>query len=316
MERAEPTRHRERFLKAQQHWAQLRPQWHPRDDPADDVRGGGDDGGLLSPEEAWSFDVHGFLIVRGALRGSVLAECQALSRRGVAPLGLATHPVAVRFVEQLCGLAWHLDGPVDFLGAPPPAQDPPGSPGAATTPYLLQGGGTPHEPSISYHHQGGSRWAQGLRLIWALEDCPSGSAGGVVLLPASHTLRTPIPDRVRRGQDSYLESLGMELQPALAVGDMLVHAASLAHGVRRLPTGSVEPEGDWAPKLCCAEYRAVYARVRPTLARLVGGESAGLRGCGEASEADTLWRDTDCDACVHSLPTPAATWPCAGTSPG
>jgi hypothetical protein len=39
--------------------------------------------------------------------------------------------------------------------------------------------------------------------------------------------RTP---QVRRGEAGYLGSLGVELQPALAAGDLLIHAGSLAHG--------------------------------------------------------------------------------------
>ena len=39
----------------------------------------------LSPEEAWGFEVHGFIIVRNALSGSQLVECQALAARGVTP---------------------------------------------------------------------------------------------------------------------------------------------------------------------------------------------------------------------------------------
>ena len=30
-------------------------------------------------QEEWGFDVHGFLIIRGALRGAALAECQGLA---------------------------------------------------------------------------------------------------------------------------------------------------------------------------------------------------------------------------------------------
>ena len=276
MDRVAPTRHGERFQQAQEHWGQLKPDWHPRD--PDRLRAAAEAAAsnphLLTPEEAWGFDVHGLLIIRGALQGPELAKCQALARQNLPPVGLATHPVAIKYVEQLCGKAWHLDQPVSLLELH----------SSSPSPYLLQGGGTPHEPSLAYHHQGGqgqptSRWCQGLRLVWALADVPADATGGVVLLPASHTLNMPVPDAVRSGQAGYLESLGVELQPALVAGDLLIHAASLANGLRGAPAGQ-------PALLCCAEYRAVYARPSdPSRDAAWQGDEPWLTGLGPAERA-------------------------------
>ena len=64
------------------------PHWHPggnelvRDTVVEVQRR---ESHLLSDEEAWGFDVHGFLIIRDALRGAELAECQALAAEGIQP---------------------------------------------------------------------------------------------------------------------------------------------------------------------------------------------------------------------------------------
>eukprot|EP01051_Picozoa_sp_SAG22_P033359 SAG22_NODE_14573_length_371_cov_0.753676_1_plen_51_part_10 len=44
--------------------------------------------------------VHGFLIIRGALSGSELTECAALASRGVVPGALATREDVLRYVEE------------------------------------------------------------------------------------------------------------------------------------------------------------------------------------------------------------------------
>ena len=246
MRSAAPTLHGERLRAAQAQWKRRAPHWHP---------GGNDDvretivevkrrePHLLSDEEAWGFDVHGFLIIRGALRGAELAECQALAAEGVVPAGLATHPVALRHVQQLCGAAWRLQGEASLVDWE----------AAAASGSHIAGGSVPHDHSRAYYRQNGSRWCQGLRALWALADAPSdGHGSGVRLLPASHTLNVPIPGAVLRGEDCYLEALGMDLQPALEAGDLLLHAATLAYGLHS--------RSKHAPPLVQCNYLAVFVR--------------------------------------------------------
>lgn len=240
MDQAAPTLHSERLSAAQAQWSARRPHWHPDKEHPPRVA-------MLADEEAWAFDVHGFLIIKGALRGAELAECRTLAAEGVAPAALATHPVALRYVEQLCGAAWRLEGEAALVdwGA------------AEASGPRIAGGSVPHDHSRAYYQPRGNRpgWCQGLCAVWALADAPS-DGSGVRLLPASHTLNLSIPDVVLSGEDSYLESLGMELQPALQAGDLLLHAATVAHGLhcRNAPVAADPP-----PLLKCS-YLAVFAR--------------------------------------------------------
>eukprot|EP01050_Picozoa_sp_SAG11_P008284 SAG11_NODE_722_length_7532_cov_6.943630_3_plen_262_part_00 len=158
--------------------------------------------------------------------------------------------MAVPYVGELCRQAWHLDTPVELIRRWPVAT-------GARRRAQLRGGGAPHDPARAYHSQrrtAQGRWTQGLRAVWALTDAPS-SGAGVALLPASHNLRVPIPEVVLRGEDDYLESLGMELQPELRAGDLLLHASTLAHGLSAPPAPGPPP-----PLLCSCSYTAVFAR--------------------------------------------------------
>ena len=256
MDKATSTRHHERFLAASPSWDLLKPPFHPhlpnKEQDGPKIEAPREAPHLLSDEEAWGFEVHGFLIIRSALSSSEVAECAALAAKGVAPRALATHEVALRYVEELCRDDWRLDTPVELVTGWPEA------PAAADEPRArLHGGGNPHDPGRAYHSQGRTpqgRWCQGLRVIWALTDAPSGGAG-VALLPASHNLHVPIPEAVLRGEEDYLESLGIELQPQLRAGDMLLHSSALAHGLSSPPY-----DGATLPLLCSCNYTAVFAR--------------------------------------------------------
>ena len=95
MDKATPTNHRERYEDAAPTWDHLVPPFHPHLPSAEQdgpkAEAPREAPHLLSPEEAWAFDVHGFLIVRAALSGDEAAECAALAADGVAPAALATH---------------------------------------------------------------------------------------------------------------------------------------------------------------------------------------------------------------------------------
>ena len=76
----------------------------------------------------------------------------------------------------------------------------------------------------------------------------------MVLLPCSHTVNVPVPGSVLSGKDKYLESIGMSLQPALRAGDLLLHASTLAHGLRPW-----RHEGG-PQRLVTCEFVSVYTR--------------------------------------------------------
>ncbi|MBM3263142.1 MAG: phytanoyl-CoA dioxygenase family protein [candidate division Zixibacteria bacterium] len=258
---ATPT-YMDRMKAAEEVWPYLKPPWHPhlpgRECPVAEAFAPPEGG--ISPEEDYGFDVQGFLIIRGALSKEELRECNALLDRGVVPVGLSAHPTLTRYVEQLCGLAYRVDKPITMLERI-----------QANTPCPMVGGNEPYNASRVYINQGHGRFCQGVHAIWALADMPAG-AGGYKLLRGSHTINVPVPDCVLNGEDTYLESLGMSLQPVLQAGDLLLHASILAH--------SPQPwcyEGG-PQRLAICEFVSVYARPSDFSADspTEGGKSAEL----------------------------------------
>ncbi len=236
--------YQERFKAASQVWPYQKPPWHPympgQERPIAEVSTLTDGG--MNPEEIYGFDVKGFLIIRGALSKEEVSACNRLIDRGSVPAALSDHPVVVRYIEQLCGLAYRVDRPVTMLAQLESHESPP-----------MSGGDEPRNPSRGYFHQGSSRFCQGIRAVWALADVPE-DAGGVTLLPGSHTVNVPVPECVLNGEDRYLESLGMSLQPMLEAGDLLLHAWTLAHGLRPWTYEA------GVQRLASCDYVSVYAR--------------------------------------------------------
>lgn len=234
----------ERLRSANEIWPHLKPPWHPHLPGAEEAvwEATAPDAESMSPEENYGFEVKGYLIVRGVLNQAELAECNRLVDNGTVPEGLCAHPVLIRYIEQLCGLAYRVDRPVAMVDQLMPEESRP-----------MVGGNEPRNPSRGYFHQGDSRFCQGVRAIWALEDVPEG-AGSVTVLPGSHAVNVPVPECVLNGEDAYLESLGMCLQPVLQAGDLMLCAGSLAHGLR-----------PWVHKggpqrLASCEFVSVFAR--------------------------------------------------------
>ena len=240
---ATPT-YQERLQVAQEVWPHLKPPWHPhlpeQEHPVSEAPAPAD--GKMSPEEKYGFDVQGYLIVRGVLNETKLEVCNRLVDQGSVPEALSAHRVLVRYIEQLCGLAYRVDKPISMVKQLGPDELRP-----------MTGGNEPRNPSRGYFHQGSSRYCQGVRAVWALTDVPTG-AGGMTLLPGSHTVNIPVPDCVLSGEDTYLESLGMCLQPELRAGDLLLHASTLAYGLRSWR------HQDGPQRLAACEFVSVFAR--------------------------------------------------------
>lgn len=236
--------YQQRLKVAQETWVHLKPPWHPHL-PGQEVavpEAKNIAGDNMSPEENYGFEVKGFLIVRNVLNKSELMECNDLIDQGKMPLGLCANPILLRYIEQLCGLAYRLDKPLTMLEQLETHEFRP-----------LKGGDEPRNPSRGYFHQGTSRFCQGVRAIWALADVPN-QAGGLVLLPCSHTVNVSVPDCIRNGEDAYLKSIGMSLQPVLQAGDLLLHASTIAHGLQPwIHKGNQQ-------RLASCEFISVYAR--------------------------------------------------------
>ena len=109
--------YQQRLKAAQERWVHLKPPWHPHL-PGQEVavpEAKNIAGDNMSPEEHYGFEVKGFLIVRNVLNKSELMECNDLIDQGKMPLGLCANPILLRYIEQLCGLAYRLDKPLTML---------------------------------------------------------------------------------------------------------------------------------------------------------------------------------------------------------
>lgn len=235
---------KERLKAANEVWPHMKPPWHPHM-PGPEVavaEAPALDGTRMSPEEDYGFEVKGYLIIRNVLEQDELEACNTMAERGKVPSFLTTHPVVINYIEQLCGLAFRIDKPIYMLEQ---------IEGAAG--QNLTAGNEPRNPMRGYFHQGNSRFCQGVRAVWSLSDSPTGG-GGLILLPGSHTVHVPIPESVRSGEEDYLESIGMTLQPALNAGDLVLMAGSLAYGLRPWKNTSGPQQ------LAACEYVSVFAR--------------------------------------------------------
>lgn len=180
----------------------------------------------MTLEENYCFDIAGYLILKGVLtRQEVAALNTALDQQSQTHgmLGwpaphrdpfrdLLVHPVLVRYLNELCGVGFRLEGPPRLIGDT--AGDPCGP---------LTGGNEPRLPSRAYYYQNGRRLCQSVRAIWALEDV---NDGGLALIPCSHKANVETPDDVVTGKDD----MNLTFQPALAAGDLILVAGELTQG--------------------------------------------------------------------------------------
>ena len=194
--------------------------------------------------DAWtdySFDVRGFILVRGALSAAQLAEARAaLASSGGGGWGggggggggggeadarddlrwLAEHPATASAVELCSGNGSGNGQGTACLVVPP---------------YLLathqqlnsSRGGVRRERSDGYFTKHGTRAVQRVRCVFAIED----SLGdAIVIIPNSHRAELEAPPAVLAGSDD-LRSLGESLhwRPELHAGDLLLYSPALLH---------------------------------------------------------------------------------------
>ena len=148
------------------------------------------------------------------------------------------------------------------------------------------------DPSRGYLAKEGHRFAQGVRVIVAIDDAPA-DGGGFALMPASHKMNIEPPPAVRAGQDD-LSRLGTPVikQPDLAAGDVLLCVSTLGWTLRAPTTKGAKP-----PKLLHAEFVGNVSRP--------GGAAAFTEDMPwmlEMSEAERL---------VMGCKTPGSTTPAA-----
>jgi hypothetical protein len=206
----------------------------------------------ISEEEKYTFDLQGYLIVRGALgleevananaalehyreqikpradstaRGAAgfVGESRRLELSGMlawpepqrAPFRqMLVHPLAVSRLNAFCGAGFRLDHGPWLLGAT-----------KGTEGHRLHGAATPFKPAIWYHSQNGEIHCRGVTVAWQLGDCADGD-GGFCIIPGSHKSREPMPPELVTMEDG----MGVVVQPAMQAGDVLFFAETAAHG--------------------------------------------------------------------------------------
>ena len=192
--------------------------------------------GSLTILEDYAMDTGGYIILR-----SVISPDQAATLAGEPAAAverqLAGNETVAECVEGLCGAGWRQDGPLALLPEVKASRGLGGRVGAVDNARAYT------EP------RGAGSWTrlcQGVKVFWALADCPQG-AGGLVISPASHRALTQPPPG---GLDPDGE---MMTQPVLAAGDVLLAAAELVHGLR--PWTAAHPQA-----IAAVEYIAASAR--------------------------------------------------------
>ena len=199
----------------------------------------------MTNEENYAFDIAGYLHVPGVLGKAEVARLnEAIDSAGKLEgmLGwdaeqrdpfrdLLIQPQLVWYLNQIVGQGFRLDKEPEILcdktcdiSAP------------------LQGGNEPREPGLTYYHQNGRRFCEGVRVIWALEDVPAG-AGGFVMVPCTHKSNVETPEDIVTGKDDK----DFLWQPELKAGDLFIVGLSVLQGMRPW-------EGEGRQRLLSYEY--------------------------------------------------------------
>lgn len=185
--------------------------------------------GAMTDTERYSFDLHGFLVRRGALTADeVQALHAATGRLQIATPGadlstqrfskylssdaafrsLMDHPAALDVVLELCGPTARLDHSYGIVMAP------------ATDGLGLHGGGTPHDPAQFYAVRDGEIHNGLVAVQWALVDHDPGF-GGFRCVPGSHKANFALPEDLN-------DDLVVDVP--LAAGDVMFFTEALTHG--------------------------------------------------------------------------------------
>ena len=183
----------------------------------------------MTNEENYHFDVAGYLIVPSVLTVDELKACnQTLDQAGIGVgklectvascsplLALCDHPVLTHYLEQICGTGFRLDQPPHLIG---PETD-------QTKPFL-SGGSEWQDWSRAYRQHNGTRFCQGVWVLWALEDTNEND-GKLVVVPASHNSSVDAPQELVNG----IDEMGLLTQLTLQAGDLLLCAGSVMRGI-------------------------------------------------------------------------------------
>ena len=209
---------------------------------------------VMSEEEKYSFDLTGYLVVRGALSVEEVDECNraidhfadeiaprperngGLSRGSKTLKGagrpelhgmlgwpapyrepfrrLLVNPIVVSRLNEISGIGFRLDHGPLLIAGEI------GSEG-----HRLHGAGEPFAPHIWYHQQNGRIFCSGVTVTWQLADVNEGD-GGFAIVPGSHKAAEPTPEGVNTVDDD----MGVVQQLVMKAGDVLFFAETATHG--------------------------------------------------------------------------------------
>ena len=225
--------------------------------------------GPLTDAERYRFDLHGYLVRRGALTSREVAalndavdalrlpppatDIQSQRYSGhlshaAAFRALIDHPSVVDVVLELCGPFARLDHTYGIVMAP------------GTSGLGLHGGATPFDPAQYYVVRDGEIHCGLIAVQWALVDHPRG-AGGFCCVPGSHKASFVRPP----GVEELVEEI------PLGAGDLVLFTEALTHatvpwrgpGQRRTLLYKYSPGSSswaedqrWPPELARAADRA------------------------------------------------------------
>eukprot|EP01052_Picozoa_sp_SAG31_P030334 SAG31_NODE_3102_length_4673_cov_2.821382_4_plen_549_part_00 len=212
---------------------------------------------VMNSDELFSFDVQGFFIVRGAV-SAALAENSPENDPQELQAAVLASPALQQYVATLmlpgaqggdAATGVLLDRPLEMLPQVPAGGqhvllgDGDSLYGGERRWVQRIGSGTERVPSVV-------RYAQGLRIVVALADCPAG-AGGLHVVPASHNSSLP-----RSTPCQVLLDDELCVQPSLAAGDCLLMAANLVSFLR--PWTSSSPQQLMCCELITPQTRSVF----------------------------------------------------------
>lgn len=187
--------------------------------------------GPFSELERYRFDLHGFVVRRGALVPAQVHQLNdQIDAMRLPPAGqsigsqrftglleaggllrdLMDHDAVIDVVRELCGAHARLDHAYGIVMSP------------GTSGLGLHGGGHPFDPAQYYEVRGEHIHTGLIAVQWALVDHGPGD-GGFAAIPGSHTAHFPMPDGI--GLDDELV-----VEVPLRAGDMVVFTEALTHG--------------------------------------------------------------------------------------
>lgn len=184
----------------------------------------------MTNEEDYAFDVVGYLHVPNVLAKAEVARLnETIDTAGQlggmlgwegdlrAPFReLLVQPQMVWYLNQIVGPGFRLDREPEILCEK-----------TCDTSAPLVGGNEPRDPALTYYHQNGRRFCEGVRVIWALEDVKAGD-GGFVVVPCAHKSNVETPEAIVAGEDDK----DFLVQPEMKAGDLLIVGLSVLQGMR------------------------------------------------------------------------------------